>query len=112
VRTQFLGPLPAMGIALLQTEHGLNLAIFGLSLSFVLLVSAIRLSRQGGDGLSGIAAFGCFKLAEGFFLAVALAALLAILDTAVAVRLMARAGYAIVALIGGAVTAIDLLLDD
>jgi hypothetical protein len=38
--------------------------------------------------------------------------LLAILDTAVAVRLMAHAGYAIVALIGGAVTAIDLLLDD
>ena len=101
-----------MSIALLYGEHGFNAAIFGLALSFALLTLAIRLSRRGSDGLTGLTAFACIKLAEGFFLSVALIALLAIVDSAIAGRFVEHRGYALLALFGGMVTSIDLLLDD
>jgi len=101
-----------MSIAFLYSEYGFNAAAFGLALSFALLVIAIRLSRRGGDGLSGLGIFACIKVAEGFFLSAALIALLAVVDGSIAARFAEHRGYALLALLGGLVTSIDLLLDD
>lgn len=101
-----------MSIAFLYSEHGFNLAIFGLTGAFALLGIAIRLSRQGSDAFGGMLAFAGVKLAEGLFVAVALVALLAVLDGIVAARLLNHPTYAVLALIGGAITSIDLLIDD
>jgi hypothetical protein len=101
-----------MSVSFLYSEHDFNAAIFGLALSFALLVCAIRLSRGGGDGFSEMGIFVVIKLAEGCSLAAALIALLAIVDSAVASRFAAHHAYALPALLAGIVTSIDLLLDD
>lgn len=101
-----------MSIAFLYNENGFNLAIFGLTAAFVLVGIAIRLSRQGSDAFDGMMVFTGVKLAEGFFVAMALVALLAVVDGLVAARLAHHSAYAVLALIGGAVASIDLLIDD
>ncbi|HVA14910.1 MAG TPA: hypothetical protein VNF99_16815, partial [Stellaceae bacterium] len=82
-----------MSIDFLYSEHGFNLAIFGLTLGFVLLGIAIRLSRQGSEAFTGILGFSGMKLAEGFFIAVALVGLLAVMDGVIAERLANHRAY-------------------
>jgi hypothetical protein len=94
------------------TEHGFNLTIVTLTLGFCLLATAIRIARQGSDAFSGIAIFGGIKLAEGFFITVAVIALIGVIDKGLGTLLAAHPAYAVVAAIGGLVTSIDALFDD
>jgi len=94
------------------TEHGFDLAVFGLGLCYALLALASRVARQGGDAFSGMVIFVCLKLAEGFFLSVALIGLLGVVDGVIASRVAQHPAYALFALAGGVFTSIDLLIED
>lgn len=101
-----------MSVDFLHGEHGFNLAVFGLTLGFVLLGIAIRLSRQGSEAFTGILVFSGMKLAEGFFIALALIGLLGVMDGIIAERLANHRVYVVLALLGGLITSIDTLFDD
>jgi hypothetical protein len=101
-----------MSIALLYSDHGFNLAIFTLAVSYTILAFAIRLARQGSDAFGGSVMFVCLKLGEGFFLSVALIGLLGVLDGHIAARVAEHWVYALIALAGGVCTSIDLLFED
>lgn len=101
-----------MSLAFLYSEHGFNLAIFTLAVSYALLAFAIRLARQGGDAFAGSVMFVCLKLGEGFFLSVALIGLLGVMDGHIAARVAEHSAYALIALAGGVCTSIDLLIED